>query len=59
MTATRELFHTLIDAWRAADLVARLQEWWYVARHPDLMDSPPPEPNTNRADVCAYRGPVI
>ncbi len=56
MDVTRELIHTLIDAWRAADLVARLQEWWYVTRHPDLMDSLPPEPDTNCTDVCAHRG---
>ncbi len=44
MNVTKELFYTLTDAWRAADLVARLQEWWYVVTRSDLIDSPPPEP---------------
>ncbi len=42
MNAARELAHTLIDAWRAADLVARLHEWWYVVCRPDLVDGPLP-----------------
>ena len=40
MNAIKELWYTLADAWQAADLVARLQVWWYVVRHPELMDRP-------------------
>ncbi len=58
MNVTKELFYTLTDAWRAADLVARLQEWWYVVRRPGLMDSPRPEPDTSCTDVYAHRGAV-
>jgi hypothetical protein len=38
MFALIELYHILADAWRAADLRARLAEWWYVVRHRDLID---------------------
>ena len=38
MNAIRELGYTLVDAWQAADLAARLAEWWWVVTHPELMD---------------------
>ncbi len=41
-----ELGCTLADAaeaaWKAMDLDARMEEWWYVVRHPEQMDGPPP-----------------
>ncbi len=36
-----ELDQTIRDAWQAADLSARLQEWWWVVTHPQLLDAPP------------------
>lgn len=38
MAAVRELVATLVDGWEAADLVERLVEWWWVVRHPGLVD---------------------
>lgn len=39
--AAGELLQTLYAAWRAADLWRRLQAWWYVVTHQDLIDTPP------------------
>jgi hypothetical protein len=41
MNAIIELYQTSLDAWRSADLLAHLEEWWMVT-HPDLVDSPTP-----------------
>jgi len=41
MFALTELLHTLTDAWRAADLIGRLREWWWVTTHQRLLDGPP------------------
>lgn len=38
MFAIVELYHTLVDAWREADLQARLGEWWYVVTHREVLD---------------------
>jgi hypothetical protein len=35
--AIRELYWTLADAWKDADLWTRLQEWWYVVRNPQVV----------------------
>ncbi len=40
--AAVELLQTLYAAWNAADLWRRLQAWWYVVTHQDLIDAPPP-----------------
>jgi len=37
MDALRELYWTLQDAWRAADLRRRLRSWWWVVTHPELL----------------------
>jgi len=44
MFALTELYHTLADAWRAADLARRLRSWQWVITHRRLLDSPPPHP---------------
>jgi len=48
MFALTELYHTLADAWRAADLSKRLREWRWVVTHQCLLNSPvseaPPAP---------------
>ncbi len=44
MNATQvitEPYQTIRDAWQAADLSARLQEWWWVVTHSHLLDAPP------------------
>ena len=42
--ATVELCCVLLDAgeaaWDAADLTGRLQEWWWVVTHGDMVDAP-------------------
>ena len=32
MNAVVELYHTLADAWRAADLAERLRAWWWATQ---------------------------
>jgi len=45
MFALTELYHVLADAWRAADLLARLRAWWWVVvdGHPLAPLDPPQE----------------
>ena len=49
MNAMVELYHTLVEIWRAADLAGHLREWWWVVRHPDLLDGPPPQAEVSDA----------
>ena len=35
--AIREFVYTLQAAWQAADLPKRLESWWYVVTHQDLI----------------------
>lgn len=50
LDATIELLATLTDAaadaWAAADVAGRIEEWRAVVTRPDLIDGPPPLPDT-------------
>ncbi len=35
-----ELIASLRDTWRTGDLRGHLQAWWWVIRHPYLLDTP-------------------
>ena len=42
MFAIVELYYILHSAWKAANLLDRLGEWWWVVTHRHLLDGPPP-----------------
>ncbi len=56
--AVVELGCVLTDAWEAADLAVRLREWWWVVRHPGLLDGPPPSPSSSPSPQDGF-APVL